>query len=88
MGRATSATLAQLDAWVAHKPPKSYPVFPYRGLRTVEQRPLVVVGRSMIESVVAPDGWVRCGMSPLSFLFFWGGGAERGREEGPCISVA
>ncbi|KAL6049313.1 Glycosyltransferase, CAZy family GT4 [Balamuthia mandrillaris] len=44
--------------WVSHKPPPSYPQFPYRGLVTVNKRPDIVIGRSMIETNSIPDEWV------------------------------
>jgi len=42
---------------VSHKPPPSYPRFPYNGLRKVATRPPVVIGRSMVESIVLPAAW-------------------------------
>jgi len=46
-----------VDVWISHKPPPSYPKFPYKGIQYYEKRPPYVVGRSMIESSVLPQKW-------------------------------
>jgi len=46
-----------VQIWVSHKPPPSYPRFPYKGILYYEERPPLVVGRSMVESVVLPEEW-------------------------------
>merc|ERR1712113_365919 len=35
--------------FVSHKPPSRYPQFPYYGLITIQQRPSIIIGRSMTE---------------------------------------
>eukprot|EP00727_Mastigamoeba_balamuthi_P000020 m51a1_g10014 hypothetical protein (744) ;mRNA; r:29499-33434 len=48
----------RIDVWVSHKPPKSYPTFPYHGLWKVPVRPKYVIGRSMSESAPIPPAWL------------------------------
>jgi hypothetical protein len=40
----------EIDIWVSHKPPPSFPRFPYNGLRLYPERPPYIVGRSMAET--------------------------------------
>jgi len=56
--RLTNVPPGSVDIWVSHKPPPSYPRFPYRGLLYYENRPPYVIGRSMIESSVLPKEWL------------------------------
>ena len=48
----------RFDVWVSHKPPPSYPTFPYNGLVTVGQKPRYVIGRSLAETSEIPSTWV------------------------------
>lgn len=45
--------------WVSHKPPGNYPTFPYHGGRRFENRPRIVIGRSMSEWAPISDEWVK-----------------------------
>jgi len=38
-----------IEIFVSHKPPSRYPRFPYHGIIDIEQRPSIVIGRSMTE---------------------------------------
>ena len=56
--RAASVEPTLIDVWVSHKPPRSYPEFPYDGNIFYAHRPRIVVGRSMYEAVdVVPQDW-------------------------------
>jgi len=44
--------------WVSHKPPTSYPNFPYKGFVQVRKRPDYVIGRSMTETDEISEEWV------------------------------
>jgi len=44
--------------WVSHKPPTSYPSFPYKGFVQVRKRPDYVIGRSMTETDEISEEWV------------------------------
>lgn len=46
-----------VQVWMSHKPPISYPTFPYKGTVTVTKRPDYVIGRSMTETTAMPAGW-------------------------------
>jgi len=56
--RTTHVPAGSVDIWVSHKPPPSYPRFPYNGLLYYKPRPPYVVGRSMVESSVLPREWL------------------------------
>lgn len=47
-----------IDVWVSHKPPPSYPRFPYDGNIKYVERPRIVVGRSMSEANNVPREWL------------------------------
>ena len=56
--RAASVEPSLIDVWVSHKPPASYPEFPYEGNVFYGPRPRIVVGRSMYEaSDIVPSAW-------------------------------
>lgn len=46
-----------LDFFVSHKPPTSYPQFPYKGLANIHNRPRFVIGRSMSEEDPINPDW-------------------------------
>lgn len=48
----------EVDIWISHKPPPSYPHFPYYGLLHYRTRPAYVIGRSMAEASRINDDWV------------------------------
>jgi len=65
---------AKVDVWISHKPPTSYPMFPYNGAIFYVDRPTFVIGRSMIESNAIPSEWANKAMNvdeiwlPANFL--------------------
>ena len=49
-----------IDIFISHKPPSRYPRFPYHGLVSIEHRPSIVIGRSMVEvDWVSPEDVAR-----------------------------
>lgn len=38
-----------IQIFISHKPPSRYPRFPYHGIIDIEERPEIIIGRSMIE---------------------------------------
>eukprot|EP01080_Neovahlkampfia_damariscottae_P006696 gene6696-10861_t len=46
-----------ITVWISHKPPDSYPIFPYNGIIKLKNEPKYLVGRSMYESTGIPLNW-------------------------------
>lgn len=47
--------------FVSHKPPRSFPTFPYKGNVHIQERPDYVIGRAVSETTAIPEDWVeRC----------------------------
>jgi glycosyltransferase involved in cell wall biosynthesis len=47
-----------ISIWISHKPPPSYPRFPYTGIATYDKEPDYIIGRSMYESTRIEKAWV------------------------------
>lgn len=47
--------------FVSHKPPRSFPTFPYKGNVHIQERPDYIIGRAVSETTAIPQDWVdRC----------------------------
>jgi hypothetical protein len=59
LNRLISRRFDNVSIFISHKPPPSYPKFPYHGVNDVKINtfPKYVIGRSMYESTMIPLEW-------------------------------